>query len=203
MPGNINQIVTSFTTDFARASRFDVSIVPPTGLSSTLNNYSSIDPRTLQLRCEISQLPGKHLSIIEQKTYGPYQKFPYHTTYNDIDMTFIVDGDMVEKVFFDYWMDYINSIGNYDTAYKSDYRSNIRINQYDVTNTNTYSVTLVDAFPINVNQLDLDWSSDGHHKLTVTFAYTYWINDSQNDSSPVMGVGNNPADSQQDNLETQ
>jgi hypothetical protein len=37
---------------------------------------------------------------------------------------------------------------------------------------------LVDAFPISVNQLDLDWSSDGYHKLTVVFAYTYWQNNS-------------------------
>jgi hypothetical protein len=29
-----------------------------------------------------------------------------------------------------------------------------------------------------MNQMDLDWSSDGHHKLIVTFAYTYWKNNS-------------------------
>ena len=37
---------------------------------------------------------------------------------------------------------------------------------------------MVDAFPIAVNQLDLDWSSDSYHKLTVVFAYTYWQNNS-------------------------
>jgi hypothetical protein len=37
---------------------------------------------------------------------------------------------------------------------------------------------MLDTFPIAVNQLDLDWSSDGHHKLTVTFAYTSWRNNS-------------------------
>jgi hypothetical protein len=26
--------------------------------------------------------------------------------------------------------------------------------------------------------MDLDWSSDGYHKLNVTFAYTYWQNNS-------------------------
>jgi hypothetical protein len=26
--------------------------------------------------------------------------------------------------------------------------------------------------------LDLDWSNDGVHKLSVTFAYTYWRNNS-------------------------
>jgi len=38
----------------------------------------------------------------------------------------------------------------------------------------SYQATMHRAFPINMNQLDLDWSSDSVHKLTVTFAYTYW-----------------------------
>jgi hypothetical protein len=29
-------------------------------------------------------------------------------------------------------------------------------------------------FQMSVNQMDLDWSSDGYHKLVVTFAYTRW-----------------------------
>jgi hypothetical protein len=29
-----------------------------------------------------------------------------------------------------------------------------------------------------MNQLDLNWSDDGYHKLSVTFAYTYWKNNS-------------------------
>jgi len=47
-----------------------------------------------------------------------------------------------------------------------------------VANELTYSVSLFDAYPISMNQLDLDWSTDGHHKLTVTFAYTQWRNNS-------------------------
>jgi hypothetical protein len=38
----------------------------------------------------------------------------------------------------------------------------------------SYAVKLINAYPISVNQLDLDWSADGHHKLTVLFAYDYW-----------------------------
>jgi hypothetical protein len=29
-----------------------------------------------------------------------------------------------------------------------------------------------------MNQLDLDWSNEGFHKLAVTFAYTRWQNNS-------------------------
>ena len=42
----------------------------------------------------------------------------------------------------------------------------------------TYSVNLYDAFPISMNQMDLDWSGDGYHKLNITFAYTRWENNS-------------------------
>jgi hypothetical protein len=29
-----------------------------------------------------------------------------------------------------------------------------------------------------MNQLDLNWNDDSYHKLSVTFAYTYWQNNS-------------------------
>ena len=85
---------------------------------------------------------------------------------------------MSEKEFFDGWMELINPSSTFIFKYKGDYVTDITVNQYDVTNTVSYSVNLVDAFPISVNQLDLDWSSTDYHKLTVVFAFTYWKNNS-------------------------
>jgi hypothetical protein len=116
---------------------------------------------------------------IEQKIgSNPVEKYPYLTGYNDIDLTFIVDGDMQQKIFFDAWMNFINPTYNYNFRYKSDYTTTMQINQYDVENKVSYSINLFDAFPISMNQLDLDWSSDNPHKLSVTFAYTRWSNNS-------------------------
>ena len=51
------------------------------------------------------------------------------------------------------------------------------MNQYNVFNDLTYAVDFYDAYPISMNQMDLDWSqNDSYHKLTVTFAYTRWFN---------------------------
>jgi hypothetical protein len=83
-----------------------------------------------------------------------------------------------QKKFFDAWLNWINPTINYNLKYKADYAIPLTINQYDVKNELSYSVTMLDAFPIAVNQLDLDWSSDGHHKLTVTFSYTSWRDNS-------------------------
>jgi hypothetical protein len=173
MAGSITDFKASFRTDLARPNRFDVNIPIPIGLLP----YREIG-RTLRMRCENAELPGRSISTTSMKIYGVEEKFPYQTVYNDISLTFIVGDDMAEKKFFDAWLNWINPTINYNLKYKADYAVPLTVNQYDVKNELSYSVTMLDTFPIAVNQLDLDWSSDGHHKLTVTFAYTSWRNNS-------------------------
>jgi hypothetical protein len=105
---------------------------------------------------------------------------PYLTTYNDIDLTFLVDDEMREKLMFDSWLQLVSPTSNNNFNYKSEYATTITINQYDNTGKKIYSIDLIDAYPISMNQLDLDWNNEGVHKLTVTFAYTYW-----RDNSPI------------------
>jgi hypothetical protein len=192
MAGSISEFKSSFSKDVARSNRFDVQIpIPP-----VLLPYFGT-ARTLNYRCESAQLPGKSFTTMEQK-FGsaPVEKFPYATNFTDIDLTFIVDDDMQQKLLFDGWMNYVSPVYNYNIRYKSDYTTALTINQYDVENKLTYSVNLYDAYPISMNQLDLNWGNDGMHKLVVTFAYTNWQNNSLQDvgmqllDSGIAGVAN-------------
>lgn len=169
MAGNISEFKASFNKDVARNNKFDVSFPIPL----TLIMYRNIAQR-LTLRCDSADIPGRSLATTEQKIYNISEKFPYQTTYNDANFTFIVSDDMAEKEFFDSWMEFINPTTNFNFKYKGDYTTTISVNQYNVKNELTYQVDLIDAFPVAVNQMDLDWSSDSMHKLTVTFAYSYW-----------------------------
>jgi hypothetical protein len=164
----LQNFISSFTSDLARPNRFEVIMNLPTIL------LAPGDKEVLRYRCETAQLPGRTFDNVEQKTYGPIEKFPNLTTYTDIDLTFILDDTMQTKTMFDTWLNYINPSRTNNLTYKSDYAADIQIYQYTVTNELAYGVNLIDAYPISMNQLDLDWSSDGYHKLTVTFAYTYW-----------------------------
>lgn len=160
MAGTLTAFLASFTTDLARPSRFDVSIP---------------GAQFLTLRCDNAELPSRTFSTAEQKIgSNPIEKYPYHSNYNDASMTFIVSDSMVEKLFFDGWMEKVNPLSTFNFKYKNTYVKDIIVTQYSVANKPTYSVKLKDAYPISINQLDLDWSSDSHHKLTVTFAYSYW-----------------------------
>ncbi len=173
MAGNISEFKATFQKDLSRPNKFDVNIPIPLTLIPYIQSAKS-----LNYRCENANLPGRTFATAEQKTYGPIEKYPYLNTYTDIDMTFIVDDDMNQKIFFDAWLSYINPLYNNNMRYKGDYSTVITVNQYDVTNQISYSVNLYDAYPVSMNQMDLDWSADGYHKLNVTFAYTYWQNNS-------------------------
>lgn len=169
MAGSISKFKSSFATEIARPNRFDVNITVPTVLDSGAS-------RILTYRCENAQLPSRTFATAEQKTYGPVEKYPYLTTYNDLELTFIVSDDMLEKYIFDSWLESINPSTTNNFSYKSDYSTIITVNQYNLQNEITYSADFIEAYPISINQLDLDWSADGYHKLTVTFAYTRWFN---------------------------
>jgi hypothetical protein len=169
MAGKISDFKAMMTRELARPSKFDVTLTVPSLLDATAS-------RVLTYRCENAQLPGRTFATAEQKTYGPIEKYPYLTTYNDLDLTFIVSDDMVEKYIFDSWLEAINPSSTNNFAYKADYSSTITVNQYDLQNELTYSADFIEAYPISINQMDLDWSADGYHKLTVTFAYTRWFN---------------------------
>jgi hypothetical protein len=174
MAGNISEFKSSFTKDLARPNKFQVNIPVPLTLIPYVNNA-----KNLVYRCENANLPGRMFATTEQKIgSNPVEKYPYLTTYNDLALTFIVDDDMNQKVFFDAWMNFINPTYNYNFRYKGDYATVITINQYDVTNKVSYSINLYDAYPVSLEALDLDWAMDGYHKLRVTFAYTYWQNNS-------------------------
>ena len=174
MAGAINDFRSSFKNDLAKPHRFDVNIPIPLTLIPYVQSA-----KNLVYRCEGAQLPGRTFATAEQQIgSNPVEKYPYLTTFNDVDLTFIVDNSMEQKVFFDAWLNYINPQYNYNFRYKGDYATTITINQYNSQNEIIYSVNLYDAYPVSMNQLDLNWSDDGYHKLVVTFAYTYWQNNS-------------------------
>jgi hypothetical protein len=165
----IQKFVSSFTDDLAKPSRFEVKINPPSVLRSAISSS------TLAFRCENASLPGRTLSTSDLRIYGPTEKYPYQSAYDDITLTFIVTSSMIEKTLFNTWMDYINNPETWNFEYKSNYVTDILISQFDTSNRETHEVKLVDAFPISINELDLDWGNDAaYHKLSVVFAYTYW-----------------------------
>lgn len=158
--------------DLARPNRYEIELVPPAGLSS----YGSI-ARTINLYCESSSLPSQNISTKAHRIYGPAHLRPFSSEFGGegMQMVFYLDQPMNIKGFFDAWMFSIIDPNTFNVAYQRNYVTNIRIKQLNNKNDETYSVTLIDAFPRSTNLLDLNAASNNTpHKLGVTFSYRYW-----------------------------
>jgi len=166
---NISSFKSKFNRELSRPSKFEVYFTIPNGLGSYTN-----DIRDLTYKCENAQLPSRSIMTTDQRIYGFVEKYPDGTSYEDISFTFIVSDNMSERKLFDTWLGLVQPTDTFNIRFKDDYQTDIRVRQYSLTGKQTYEVTLKKAYPIAVNQLDLDWGAEGYHKLLVVFAYSTW-----------------------------
>lgn len=164
---NIPRLVSNLSRAVYGTAFFDVL------MNSNLSNSLSTRFKTF---INNSQLPGMTLGFDELHIYGPTFKMPNITSFGDVDMRFYCGSDMEEKKFFDAWMYSINDPYTNDFEYLVNYSTEIYITKYDALHNVVYQVRLLDAYPISVNQLDLDWNgSENISELVVTFTYKRYI----------------------------
>ena len=130
----------------------------------------------LSMLCNKTQFPGRMFATNEYTTHGPIIKMPYQSIYDDIVLSFYCKEDMgVSKLFQD-WQTFIqdNSSTN-EFSYFEDYVSDVIVEQYDNQGNTIHSIKLIDAYPIMVAPMQLDWATqNGFHELSITMAYRYW-----------------------------
>ena len=124
--------------------------------------------------CETTELPGRALMNIDVRYYGPNQKLPIQTVYQDLSMTFICRNWSWEREFFDDWQGLINPINTFDFNYRDSYSTQIDMYQFRVTGEADYKWSLYNAYPLIVNAQPVAWSTNELQKLTVAFTYTHW-----------------------------
>jgi len=165
--------------EFSKSCRFLVNIPTPPCVVNKSGNLN-LNQTNLQFACHTAELPGVNVHPIEFRHNSFIQRVPHMPTFDPITLSFYCFGDMIERNFFEFWMnqmvDFQSGLLNYprddnNTPYNM---TDITIAQYAVDNTQNYLVKLFDAFPISINSMGLNWGEDRIQELQVTFAYTKW-----------------------------
>lgn len=177
------------STVFARPNRYRVEImtsnlfnkldqaIGPPGYNQNWAKWfgekDAIETGTrLMFNCFDAEIPGISYQTDQNRFYGAQFKVPYMPQYNDIDLNFYVGDDMFERWFFEGWAHSIMDPQTQDFNYVGEYSTNIDIIQMDLSSNDTYWCTLLEAYPIAINQMDLNWDSQNEiHRITVTFTY--------------------------------
>ena len=169
---NLNDFKAAFGRNInpAKSARFIVQIGK---ISNLFQN--------LVFMCHEAELPSRSLNTMDVRYYGPNMKMPNQSVYTDTRLVFYVNNNMMEKEIFDNWLSFINPKNTYNFRYREEYSTDISIYQLsEVADPNgkpqaTYKATLRQAYPIQVEPLNLSWEEDNIHKMGVSFAYTDWV----------------------------
>jgi hypothetical protein len=167
----------------ARNNRFEVIITPPRGLSDR-----GSESELASLYVEQASVPLLNIFAKPFKIFGPTYQRPITSEYGGEGMpiTFHVDRDMRIRRFFEDWMHLIVDPVRFTVGYQENYISDIFIRQLDEQNNITNEIKLIEAFPRNINLMDLNNNSSNQtHRLNVLFAYRYWINTARTTTTPI------------------
>jgi hypothetical protein len=184
---NMNDVksITSRYGGLGKSARFAVRITAPPTLLSGYGSFIS----DFTYLCEAAEMPGRGFQSLDVRYYGPNQKLPFQTQYEDMTMTFLCRSESYERQFFDDWMESINPTNTFDFNYRSEYETKIDIIQLAEYGTatgvgpstatatypkQTYMITLYNAYPALVNPQPMTWADDQYQRLAVTFTYHKW-----------------------------
>ena len=174
----------------AKANKFQLTRIGGNVLNTL--NYNPDDINDMSYFCEATNFPGRNLATQSFRTGSVSREFVHSNNFNDtLTLTFNLTDDMFVKNFFDDWQELIMPLTNkkrnreYLTnniqVYPKDYYGTVVICKLkkDLSETNNnyekeYMIQLHEAFPKQVNPINLSFSSNEVMKLQVVIAYSRW-----------------------------
>ena len=206
----------------ARGNRFAVYVNHPSkGMNSLLNfNPANLlsnlisgqgvnagdfiqDPRDMFLLCRNVTMPGKRISTTEATHNHHLSKKPYSAITDEVTMTFLLTNDYYIKKYFDMWQEMIveTSGKHYKTFYKSEYTTDVIIQQLSASNDVVpgYTIELLNAYPIQVGAIELSSEGEGLIEVQITFEYDNYrsvglVDRSSNIADNLLQIGRNTLD---------
>ena len=185
-PRDLQEFLGSISTHskgLAHSGKFRIRFSLPTGLTPEKLGHSKLDKydtgslvRDVALYIESAQLPNFNITATNHTIYGFPRWQPVSTAEDNVEFQIRLDNFMVQKRLFDAWFALIFNPETQNIEYSDNFVTTIYIDQLARdTNKVVYTVALYRAFPINMQQLDLNHQEqNNYHRLAVSFAFERW-----------------------------
>ena len=189
--GILNEIMAEFRSadGFARPTRFEIMVYPPTGKAgkpagNLSNIFASVmgdntkDGTTKKtgLMCQSIEFPGRNLDTApDENIYGPTREIVQGYSYAEVTGVFRCSSDMREKKFFETWQRLAYNPQTWAMQYYDSYTGSLDIYQLDNNDRRRYGVRLVECYPKVIGDQSLDYGSvNTLQTVQVSFAYRYY-----------------------------
>jgi hypothetical protein len=133
------------------------------------------DPRDVSILCDSVTLPGRQIATADLATNILPMKIPYGYINDDVTMTFHITNDHFMKKYFENWFNRMFDRNRMIAKYRSDFVTDVIIQQLDQRNVPVYSISLKNAFPTTITSYELTNSGENQtQKLSITLSYEDW-----------------------------
>lgn len=132
-----------------------------------------IAPTNLTLNVTSLSIPNRSVATMDRYIKGPSTKVPYVEIFDDLTITFRLSADMVERAFFDQWIDFMGG-QFYSAAYFDDIKGKIIIEVYHLNDQKMRTYEFFDVFPLSVSETSMSEDSEEIATSTVQFAYHHY-----------------------------
>lgn len=168
---------------FLKPAFFLVEITAPKGMSKGVGRISD----RLLFLCHGGATPGRAIVTSPEKPFGQgyTMKMPYDSEVTDLNLRFYVDGKGDAIEFFENWMRLISPLptgmgkaefGGFsgEIGYRTEYTTTIKISMWNPASPGESMITytLEGAYPIGLNEMNLDWSANGE-VMVLSIPFTY------------------------------
>ena len=142
----------------ALANRFSVSIIPPTMM------WSEVPDGSIDFLCHTAEFPG----------------MTYATTFEAVTLTFYVTNDFSTKILFEDWMRWIQHPKSKNMRYYDEFTGSVEIYHYaehietPAPGMHTYRTFLTEAWPLTIQEHELNWDSSEIMEIQVQINYRDW-----------------------------
>ena len=167
-------------------NKFSIMVSPPKDMTGASNAGST------QILCNQVTLPGKALSRTENRIYGIDVQKPYGVTFEPVTLTFYNTNNFRGRTFWENWLNWIQPPRSRNLRYYSEMIGSIQIYHYsdDVPNPTpsfeNYCMTLNEAYPMSIEEVELNWDKTEVLEFQVQISYKDWSNKSNQEADEGM-----------------
>lgn len=158
----------------AKANLYKLVLPTIPEIYANLTGVKAADPRTMSILCKSVNMPGRQMLTVERQIGTLNQKVVYGVSNEDVTMTFVGLNDYVTRKYFEDWQHYAVADDSYLVKYKTQYARNVLIHQLNAEGVAVYGVELVDAFPVQLLNVEMSNENANPVDISVTMAYTTW-----------------------------
>jgi hypothetical protein len=185
---NIDSFKANMIGGGARANQFFVSLTFPSYVSA-----GGLASAKGQFVCKGAQLPASSIDNTPVNFRGRQVNFAGERTFAPWTVTVLNDNDFLIRNSMEAWMNGINSnVNNTGLINPAQYQVDMEVFQLDRNGNQIKAYKFVDAFPVEVSTIELNFDSNNQiEEFTTTFQYNYWTSTSSTSTGSLISGGIN------------